>query len=79
MVLGLSPRPGQRVVYVDGAFDLFSSGHIAFLKQVEGPERKLGEERGWFEDSARQKRIADAGLDYGAPRMSLRGCIAMRS
>jgi ethanolamine-phosphate cytidylyltransferase len=25
---GSQPKPGQRVVYVDGGFDLFSSGHI---------------------------------------------------
>lgn len=34
MVSGVGPRPGQRVVYVDGGFDLFSSGHIEFLRQV---------------------------------------------
>ena len=31
---GSQPQPGQRVVYVDGGFDLFSSGHIEFLRQV---------------------------------------------
>jgi ethanolamine-phosphate cytidylyltransferase len=34
MVSGVGPRPGQRVIYVDGGFDLFSSGHIEFLRQV---------------------------------------------
>lgn len=34
MVQGKAPRPGQRVVYIDGGFDLFSSGHIAFLHSV---------------------------------------------
>ena len=34
MVPGKIPSPGQRIVYVDGGFDLFSSGHIEFLRQV---------------------------------------------
>lgn len=34
MVKGVSPKSGQRLVYVDGGFDLFSSGHIAFLQTV---------------------------------------------
>ncbi len=29
---GSQPKLGQRVVYVDGGFDLFSSGHIEFLR-----------------------------------------------
>ncbi len=34
MVPGVGPAPDQRIVYVDGGFDLFSSGHIEFLRQV---------------------------------------------
>lgn len=34
LVSGNDPAPGQRIVYVDGGFDLFSSGHIAFLKKI---------------------------------------------
>lgn len=34
IVPGVGPIPGQRIVYVDGGFDLFSSGHIEFLRQV---------------------------------------------
>ena len=34
MVAGVGPVSGQRVVYVDGGFDLFSSGQIEFLRQV---------------------------------------------
>lgn len=44
---GPAPRPGQRVVYVDGGFDLFSSGHIEFLRLVVEDEKKLAAEKGW--------------------------------
>jgi ethanolamine-phosphate cytidylyltransferase len=39
MVSGVGPDSGQRVVYVDGGFDLFSSGHIEFLRQVYNEEK----------------------------------------
>ncbi len=64
MVPGLSPGLGQRVVYVDGGFDLFSSGHIAFLQQVAALEEEEGRARGWFEEAAKAMRIADSGVDY---------------
>ncbi|PHH70108.1 hypothetical protein CDD82_7337 [Ophiocordyceps australis] len=38
---GPAPRPGQRLVYVDGGFDLFSSGHIEFLRKVAMEEEDL--------------------------------------
>ena len=38
MIPGVGPGPGQRIVYVDGGFDLFSSGHIEFLRQVHDKE-----------------------------------------
>lgn len=47
---GPKPRPGQRVVYVDGGFDLFSSGHIEFLRLVVEEEEKLAAESGWDKD-----------------------------
>lgn len=50
MVHGHPPRSGQRIVYVDGGFDLFSSGHIEFLRQVSLAEEKLARESGWYED-----------------------------
>ncbi|KAJ9606562.1 choline phosphate cytidylyltransferase [Cladophialophora chaetospira] len=39
LVAGEGPKPGQRIVYVDGGFDLFSSGHIEFLKRVSQAEK----------------------------------------
>lgn len=65
MVNGNPHRPGQRIVYVDGGFDLFSSGHIEFLRQVIRVEEANGRKAGWFEDAATEKRIDDAGEDYG--------------
>lgn len=65
MVDGHGPRPGQRVVYVDGGFDLFSSGHIAFLQTVSELEDKLGHERDWFSEISVAKRIEESGADYG--------------
>lgn len=61
---GVPPRPGQRIVYVDGGFDLFSPGHIAFLEQVSKLEADLGRERGWYEDRAREQRVRNTGSDY---------------
>lgn len=65
MVDGRGPLPGQRVVYVDGGFDLFSSGHIAFLETVTEMENKLGHERDWFSPIESSKRIEETGSDYG--------------
>ena len=61
---GNQPKPGQRVVYVDGGFDLFSSGHIEFLRQVLKAEKKLGEDEGWYSKEAVQERVGK-GADYG--------------
>lgn len=47
---GPTPRPGQRLVYVDGGFDLFSSGHIEFLRLVVETEEKLAAQKGWDKD-----------------------------
>lgn len=40
LVTGKGPKsPKQRIIYVDGGFDLFSSGHIEFLKHVYEAEK----------------------------------------
>ena len=67
LVDGVRPQPGQRVVYVDGGFDLFSSGHIEFLRQVAKAEEALGHQRGWYDAPTVQKRCATTGNgnDYG--------------
>ena len=31
---GKEPQPGDKIVYVTGAFDLFHVGHLEFLEQV---------------------------------------------
>ena len=51
MAHGKAPRQDQRIVYVDGGFDLFSSGHIEFLRQVARAEEAIGRQNGWCEDS----------------------------
>lgn len=61
---GSQPKPGQRVVYVDGGFDLFSSGHIEFLRRVIKEEERIGVEEGWYLEEAVQERTG-RGSDYG--------------
>ncbi|KAH0340617.1 phosphoethanolamine, partial [Aureobasidium melanogenum] len=46
-VNGTSPQPDQKVIYVDGGFDLFSTGHIEFLKRVVETEEKGAKQKGW--------------------------------
>ena len=53
MADGKAPRQGQRIVYVDGGFDLFSSGHIEFLRQVAMAEEAVGRHEGLFDDSTK--------------------------
>ncbi|MCJ1293959.1 hypothetical protein MMC34_005516 [Xylographa carneopallida] len=65
MVDGKKPKPGQRIIYVDGGFDLFSSGHIEFLRQVVHVEETLSRKHGWYEPDAMKRRIAETGEDYG--------------
>lgn len=65
LLKGNAPRPGQRIVYVDGGFDLFSSGHIEFLRRVLDEETELAKANGWYTEEAIAKRKAEAGKDYG--------------
>lgn len=65
LVNGKPPKLGQRIVYVDGGFDLFSSGHIEFLRQVMSYEEAEGRQRGWYDPEQREKRLRDYGEDYG--------------
>ncbi|PMB72193.1 Ethanolamine-phosphate cytidylyltransferase [Beauveria bassiana] len=62
---GPGPQPGQRIVYVDGGYDLFSSGHIEFLRNVLLEEDKLAKETDWFTQAAATKRKQATGKDYG--------------
>lgn len=64
LVNGRLPKQGQRIVYVDGGFDLFSSGHIEFLRQVMAYEETEGCQRGWYEPEQRELRLKDYGEDY---------------
>jgi len=49
-IAGTAPQPGQRIVYVDGGFDLFCSGHISFLLSVVRLEEKRAKASGWSHD-----------------------------
>lgn len=62
-VKGIGPKPGQRVVYVDGGFDLFSSGHIEFLRRVLAAEEELARADGWYSEQAVNERVGK-GSDY---------------
>ncbi|RKF59235.1 Ethanolamine-phosphate cytidylyltransferase [Golovinomyces cichoracearum] len=60
----IPPKPGQRIVYVDGGFDLFSSGHIEFFRLVVEEEAKIAQKMGWYRKDSVLKRIAKTGMDY---------------
>ncbi|KAB8670388.1 hypothetical protein FH972_026301 [Carpinus fangiana] len=62
---GWGRMPGQRLVYVDGGFDLFSSGHIEFLKSVVKLEEEAARERGWYAEAEQRRRLSAYGFDYG--------------
>lgn len=65
MVQGKGLRPGQVVAYVDGGWDLFSSGHIEFLRLVTQTEEDAAKARGWYTEEAKKERIDKTGEDYG--------------
>ncbi|KAL9049022.1 MAG: hypothetical protein Q9162_007435 [Coniocarpon cinnabarinum] len=60
----ISKKQGQRFIYVDGSFDLFSSGHIEFLRRVVEMEREEARKDGWNETNEINKRIQASGEDY---------------
>lgn len=64
LLKGPGPKLGQRVVYVDGGFDLFSSGHIEFLRLVVEAEETLARKDGWYDQQAVDERKGKGG-DYG--------------
>ena len=63
MINGKVPLPGQRIVYVDGGYDLFSSGHIEFLRQVVKMEEAVGLKKGWYNGAV--KDYAPAFITVG--------------
>jgi ethanolamine-phosphate cytidylyltransferase len=65
LIEGKGPLPGQRVVYVDGGYDLFCSGHIEFLRQVVLTEEELGQQNGWSsEEAVAARKEKNGGKDY---------------
>ncbi|KAF2150607.1 phosphoethanolamine [Myriangium duriaei CBS 260.36] len=64
LVDGVAPLPGQTIVYVDGGFDLFTPGHMEFLKTVVEAESAGAKADGWFDQAHAQKRISAHGRDY---------------
>jgi len=64
LIEGSRPKIGQRVVYVDGGFDLFSSGHIEFLRLVVETEEALARQDGWYDQQSVKERTGK-GEDYG--------------
>lgn len=64
MFQGKKPMRGQRIVYVDGGFDLFSSGHIEFLRSVINAEESKAQKSGWYDEEAKSRRISEFGVDY---------------
>lgn len=64
LLRGKGLQPGQRVVYVDGGFDLFSSGHIEFLRAVTQAEEELARQDGWYSQQAIDERKGK-GANYG--------------
>ncbi|KAF2258352.1 ethanolamine-phosphate cytidylyltransferas-like protein [Lojkania enalia] len=65
LVQGKGVKPGQTVVYVDGGWDLFSVGHIEFLRLVTQVEEDAAKERGWYTEEAKKNRVEKTGEDYG--------------
>ena len=62
---GKGMKKGQRLVYVDGGFDLFSSGHIEFLRSVDRLEKEKATKDGWYAPEQKKKRKKKRIDEYG--------------
>lgn len=78
MVSGKVPNPGQQVIYVDDRFNLFSSGHIKFFRQVVSVKERGGHLLGWFEEAAFKERILKFRESYG-PAYIVAGVMMIKS
>lgn len=61
-VNGKRPKRDQRIVYVDGGFDLFSSGHIEFLRSVVRAEDERACRDGRAEGAEQNPSYVVAGI-----------------
>ena len=64
IVQGRPALHDQRIIYVDGGWDLFSCGHIEFLRLVVEHETSLAHQSDWHHPSQAEQRVAQAGWDY---------------
>lgn len=71
LVHGLMPAMGRRIIYVDGGFDLFTPGHIEFLRLVKKEATAAGESEPYIVAGLHSDRVINywKGLNY--PIMSL--------
>lgn len=80
LVTGVGPKEGQRIVYVDGGFDLFSSGHIEFLRCVVERERKEGHDDIYVVAGVHDDKTINhwKGLNYPIMNMFERGLCVLQ-
>ena len=64
LVEGRPAYGDQRIIYVDGGWDLFSSGHLEFLRLVSDVETHRSDHDDWYTSSRVEERITKAGWDY---------------
>lgn len=80
LVTGVAPTPGQRIVYVDGGFDLFSSGHIEFLRRVVEKEHAEGNTNVYVVAGVHDDKTINhwKGLNYPIMNMFERGLCVLQ-
>ncbi|KAH0612750.1 uncharacterized protein H6S33_009130 [Morchella sextelata] len=80
LVTGVGPKEGQRIVYVDGGFDLFSSGHIEFLRRVVEKEKEDGNEDIYVVAGVHDDKTINhwKGLNYPIMNMFERGLCVLQ-